>query len=208
PAFEYSFPTWPIPGVVATPYYFADGGALVSDPPSGDGADSFVYDPSRDQQTTYTGNGDGIWAALPPWDWEPLPDGKALAYATAPLAADTVMIGSASVDLWLKASATDVDLQATLSEIRPDGQEGYIQNGWLRASRRKRDATQSSELRPVFSGLEADVQPVPSDQFVLARLELFPFAYAFRAGSRVRISVEAPGADRPLWQFDALPATG
>lgn len=207
-AFEHSFDAWPIPGLVATPYYFAADGALVPELPSGDGADSFVYDPSSAQRTTYTGNGDGIWAALPPWDWQPLPDGKALAYATAPLTDDTVMVGSGSVDLWIKASATDVDLQVTLSEIRPDGQEVYIQNGWLRASRRKLDETLSSDLRPVVTGLEADVQPLQSDEYVLARVELFPFAYAFRTGSRVRISIEAPGGDRPLWKFSALEFDG
>ena len=34
-------------------------------------------------------------------------------------------------------------------------------------------------------------------------------AHVFRAGSRIRISVEAPGGDRPEWKFDAaLPADG
>jgi predicted acyl esterase len=206
-AFEHSFASWPVPSIVATRWYFGDGGTLTSDTPTGDGADSFIYDPSRDQVTTYTGNSDGIWAALPAWDWEPLPDGKALAYATAPLAQDTVMIGSGSVDLWLKATQ-DVDLQVTLSEIRPDGQEVYVQTGWLRASRRKLDDSQSTELRPVPTGALADVQPVPSDHYDLTRVELFPFAYAFRAGSRLRISVEAPGGDRPLWQFMAQAANG
>jgi uncharacterized protein len=201
PAFEHSFASYPIPGTEPTIWYFADGGALVPDAPTGDGADSFIYDPSNAQTTDYTGNGDGIWAALPAWQWEPLPDGKALAYATAPLAADTVMVGSGSVDLWLKASISDVDLQVTLTEIRPDGQETYIQNGWLRASRRALDPTQATILRPAPSGLEADVQPVPSDHYVLARVEIFPFAHAFRAGSRIRISIEAPGGDRPLWKF-------
>jgi hypothetical protein len=202
-AFEHSFASWPIPGITPTPWYFADGGALVPETPTGDAADSYVYDPSTAQNVDYSGNSDGIWAALPAWNWQPLPDGKALAYASAPLSADTVMIGSGSVDLWFKATAPDVDLQVTLSEIRPDGQEVYVQNGWLRASRRKLDETQSTELRPVFSGREEDVEPVPSDQFVLARVELFPFGHAFRAGSRIRISVEAPGGDRPLWKFDS-----
>jgi predicted acyl esterase len=206
-AFEHSFASWPVPGIVATRWYFGDGGTLTSDMPTGDGADSFIYDPSRDQLTTYTGNGDGIWAALPAWNWEPLPDGKALAYATAPLDQDTVMIGSGSVDLWLKATQ-DVDLQVTLSEIRPDGQEVYVQSGWLRASRRKLDESQSTELRPVPTGALADVEPVPSDHYDLTRVELFPFGHAFRAGSRVRISIEAPGGDRPLWQFMAQAANG
>jgi predicted acyl esterase len=208
PAFEHSFDAWPIPGTQATAWYFADGGALVPELPTGDGADSFVYDPSRSQQTTYTGGGDGIWAALPPWDWQALPDGKAVAYATVPLSDDTVMIGSGSVDLWLRSTAPDVDLQVTLSEIRPDGQEYYVISGWLRASRRKLDDAQSSELRPLPTHLEVDAEPLPPGEFVLTRVELFPFAHAFRAGSRVRISVEAPGGDRPLWKFMALPAGG
>jgi predicted acyl esterase len=207
-AFEHNFDAWPLPELVPTAFYFADDGALVPELPSGDGFDSFVYDPSTSQQTSYSGSGDGIWSALPNWTWQPLRDGKALAYATAPLAADTVMIGSGSVDLWVKASATDVDLQVALTEIRPDGQEIYIQNGWLRASRRTLDESRSSELRPVPTGLLADVQPVPSDEFVLARVELFPFAHAFRAGSRVRLSVTSPGGDRPLWQFDTPPVSG
>ncbi len=207
-AFEHSFAAWPIPGLVPTAWYFADGGRLVPELPTGDAVDAFVYDPSGAQRTNYSGSSSGIWAALPAWDWQALPEGKALAYASAPIPTATVMIGSGSVDLWLKATAPDVDLQVTLSEIRPDGQEIYVQNGWLRASRRALDETQSSELRPVFSGREADVQPVPADQFVLARVELFPFAHAFRAGSRIRISVEAPGGDRPLWKFESPPVDG
>jgi predicted acyl esterase len=208
PGFEYSFPAWPVPSIVPTAYYFGDDGALLPDQPTGDDFDTFVYDPSRAQQTNYIGGSDGIWAALPNWNWQPLPDGKALAYASQPLTEDLVMVGSGSVDLWIRSSATDVDLQVTLSEIRPDGQEVYIQNGWLRASRRALEESMSTDLRPVPSGLEADVEPVPSDEFVLARVELFPFAHAFRPGSRVRISIEAPGGDRPLWKFEALPANG
>jgi putative CocE/NonD family hydrolase len=206
PSFEHSFDTWPIPGTVATRWFFADGGALTADPPAEDGADSFAYDATNAQTTTFHGsNGNDIWLSLPPWDWKPLVAGKAVAYATEPLAEDTVMIGSASVDVWFKADAPDVDLQFTLSEIRPDGQEVYVQNGWGRASRRKLDALQSTELRPVATGTEADVEFLPpGSDYVFGRAEIFPFAHAFRAGSRVRISIEPPGGDRPLWQFQAL----
>ena len=100
------------------------------------------------------------------------------------------------------------DLQVTLSEIRPDGQEVYIQSGWLRASHRKIDPQASSILRPVQSHLEPDAADLPAGQFVEARVELFPFAHVFRAGSRVRLSVESPGGDRALWKFDVLPADG
>ena len=36
------------------------------------------------------------------------------------------------------------------------------------------------------------------------RIELFPVAHAFRAGSRVRITVDAPGGNRPVWAFETI----
>ena len=46
-------------------------------------------------------------------------------------------IGGGAVHLWVRSSTPDVDLQATISEVRPDGNETFVQNGWLRASERK-----------------------------------------------------------------------
>jgi hypothetical protein len=207
-AFEASFDSWPIPDVVPTTLYFAADGLLTPDAPTGDGADSFVYDDSRSQLTTCDGCGSGVWRALPPWNWQPLPDGKAVAYATEPLPETVVMAGSGSVDLWLESTARDVDVQVTLSEIRPDGQEVYVQSGWLRASHRKLDETRSTELRPVQTHFEADAADLPEGEPALLRVEIFPFAHAIRAGSSIRLSVEAPGGDRQLWKFDALPADG
>jgi len=39
---------------------------------------------------------------------------------------------------------------------------------------------------------------------VPVRIELFPFAYAFRADSQIRITVDAPGNSRPVWAFDSI----
>ena len=57
--------------------------------------------------------------------------------------------GPSSLDLRLRSSARDTDLQVTLSEVRPDGQETYVQNGWLRASHRHLDARRSTADDPV-----------------------------------------------------------
>ena len=35
-------------------------------------------------------------------------------------------------------------------------------------------------------------------------MPIFPFAHAFRAGSRIRVTVQAPGGDRPRWRFDSV----
>ena len=37
---------------------------------------------------------------------------------------------------------------------------------------------------------------------------MFPFAHVFRAGSRIRVIIDAPGGSRPAWSFDDLPAQG
>ena len=52
------------------------------------------------------------------------------------------------------------------------------------------------------------MQLLPSGKFVSARVEVFPFAHVFRAGSRIRVIIDAPGGSRPAWSFDDLPAQG
>jgi predicted acyl esterase len=45
----------------------------------------------------------------------------------------------------------------------------------------------------------------PEPNFVApVRVELFPFAHPFRAGSRLRLAIDAPGGNRPVWQFDTI----
>ena len=51
--------------------------------------------------------------------------------------------------------AADTDLEVTLTEVRPDGQERYIQSGWLRASHRQLDEAESTPLLPFQPLLEA-----------------------------------------------------
>jgi putative CocE/NonD family hydrolase len=189
-------------------WYFDAGGKLSPTPPSEDGADAFQYDTARAQETSFTGGTSAVWVALPARHWMPLVAGKAAAYVSDPLAQSLVMVGSGSVDLWLQSTAPDVDIQATISEVRPDGQEYYVQSGWLRASRRHLNEAASTELRPVQTQREEDAAELPAGQFSEARLELYPFGHIFRAGSRIKIAISAPGGDRPHWKFEALPAVG
>ena len=43
--------------------------------------------------------------------------------------------------------------------------------------------------------------PLPKGKYTLVRVPLYPFAHAFRAGSQIRIVVQPPGGNRPLWAF-------
>ncbi len=212
--FEADFNSWPIPAnqIAATRWYLGSGGTLTATAPtaaddSADTIDSYVSDPSVRPKYDFNGGTSDTWRQLPNWNWTPVVNGKSLSYVTDPLSSNLVVAGNGSVDLWLKSSALDTDLQVTVSEVRPDGSETYVQNGWLRASHRKLDPSRTSALRPVHTDLRTDAQDLPAGQFTPVRVELFPFAHAFRAGSRLRVTIEAPGGDRPFWGFDTLSGT-
>jgi hypothetical protein len=210
PTFELGFDEWPPPQSKPTIWYLGPHGSLTPTRTghAGAGVDAYRPDPSARPSQTIPGQGESeSWAVLPDYDWTPLVDGTAVAYATPPLAEDTIIAGPGSVDLWMRSSAPDTDLQVTLSEIRPDGLETYVQNGWLRASHRRLDRRRSSKIEPVPTHLERDAKPMPPDDFAKVRVGLFAVAHVFRQGSRIRISVEAPGGDRTRWAFDT-PATG
>lgn len=210
---ELDFASWPPPQTVPTTLYFQPDQQLAAQRPTaaatgGRGFTSYVYDPNAKPRTDFSGSSTDIWGPSPAYDWETLPLGKALAFDSPPLTQQTVMAGSGSVDLWLRSTAPDTDLEVTLTELRPDGQELYVQNGWLRASHRALDASKSTVLQPWHSDTQADAAPLPAGQFVEARVALFPFAHVFNAGSRIRITVEAPGGNRPFWTFADLAANG
>jgi hypothetical protein len=49
------------------------------------------------------------------------------------------------------------------------------------------------------------VRPLSATKAELVRVPLYPFAHAFRAGSRILIVVQPPGGNRPAWAFAAIP---
>ena len=201
--------TWPIPSTVAESHYLQPDGRLGSAPPSiatttERSHSSYRYDPSTKADTMYAGGRDDIWKRHPAVTWNPLPEGDALSYVTDPFTSTAAYAGSASVDLWLRSNATDTDIEATLTEVRPDGSEVFIQSGWLRASHRQLDQAASTELLPHHTHLEADARPLPRGTFEPVRIEVFPFAHVVRPGSRLRLNIEAPGGNQPFWSFDTM----
>jgi predicted acyl esterase len=199
---------WPIPDAVATSWYLGDGGTLTTEPPAAVGTDDYLADPAAVAATFHDDVDNPIWNADVTWDWPALADGTGLGFATEPFADDTFVAGSGSVDLWVGSSSGDTDLEVTVTEVRPDGTEIYVQSGWLRASQRALDDEASTDLRPVQTHLEADAAPLDDGELTLARVEVFPFAHPFRAGSRLRLTVDAPGGNRPVWAFDTTISDG
>lgn len=215
PNFVEEFDAWPIPEATPMTWSLFEAGRLLPgvegaavDPAVPSGDDTYTADPTALPATFYDGTdqggGNGVWRADVKYDWRSLPDGTGLGYITPPLAADTVVAGSGSVDLWIQSDAADTDLEVTVTEVRPDGTEIYVQSGWLRASQRALDEAASTELHPVHTHTKDDAADLPPGEFVEARVDLFPFAHPFRAGSRIRLTIDAPGNSRAIWAFRTI----
>jgi hypothetical protein len=205
PAFEQSWWGFPLPGTTGRAWYLGSGGALADRPAARPGADAFTWDAHTRPPTDFTGDtaagSGGLWTATPTYNWTQSPSGKAASYLTAPLSSDTAVVGPGAVHAWIRSSTPNVDLQATISEIRPDGKETFVQNGWLRANERKLDAAKSTPLEPVLSLRQSDVAPLPAKSWVEVTIPLYYEGHMYRAGSRIRVTIAAPNGDQPIWAF-------
>jgi putative CocE/NonD family hydrolase len=198
-AWQSGFATWPDMDAAIQPlalHLQRDGRLATAAPAAVQPPDSYTY-PSR------TANTAGDFAGTSAWK-NPAVPGSSLVYTTPRLTRDAEFLGSGSADLWISSTAPDTDVQVTLSEVRPDGQETYVENGWLRLSHRRLDRARSTPLRPDHSYRESDVGQLTPGQPVLARLEMLPFDHVFRAGSAIRLSIDAPGG---WFQITPLAAT-
>jgi len=208
PRAEMLFDSWPPPAAQTTTWALAPEGRLIGSDslPIDGGAETFTVDVARSQVITPAADSDGN--EFNNLDWPALDEDKYLGYTTEPFTDDALLAGSGSVSLWIESSAKDADLQVTITEIRPDGKEMFVQSGWLRASHRALDPERSTELVPFQTHAESDVAPLPAGEFTRIDVEIFPVAHVFRAGSRLRLIVDSPGGNRNLWKFDVLANDG
>jgi predicted acyl esterase len=213
PRFERSFSSFPVPGTAPRFWYLSAGGALRGKPPEVAGADSFDWNPHARPLTDFTGDTgageNGLWTATPAYDWRRPPAGSAASYLTPRLIRNNTVIGAGAVRVWVRSSTPNVDLQATISEVRPDGKETFVQNGWVRGNERKLDPQKSTLLEPVLSLRASDVSPLPANRFVPVTIPLYYEGHTYRAGSRIRVTITAPNGDQPIWSFgETQPASG
>ncbi|HEX8051639.1 MAG TPA: CocE/NonD family hydrolase [Thermoleophilaceae bacterium] len=212
PGFEHSFKSFPVPGTTARSWFFSGKGALRGKPSARARASSFTWDAKARPLTDFTGDTaageDGLWTATPPYKWLEPPAGTGASYVSSPLKATTTVVGAGAVRAWVRSSRKNVDLQATVTEVRPDGKETFVQSGWVRANRRKLDAKRSTPLAPVLSLRAKDVAAMPSNRFVKVTIPLYYQGHAYRAGSRIRVTITAPNGDQPVWSFSETQPKG
>jgi predicted acyl esterase len=198
--FEHDFAAWPPPEQRAQRWFLGKGGTLAGAAPTDEEASStFSLDPAAGERGILAPNGN-VWDLLPAYAWQAPQAGLAAVFESPALEQPLTMFGTGSVDLWIKSTVDDADLQVTLSEIRPDGQEMYVQSGWLRASRRAL-TPDSTELYPAPTLTKDDEKALVPGEWTQARVGFAGFQHVFRAGSRLRLIIDTPGGSRAAWRF-------
>ncbi len=222
PGYEQDFSSLPVPGTTAGTWYLGPAGTLTDQAPATEGVNWYTSNANALPLNDFGSNsgGGGLWGneAQWSWNWAQNPAGTAVSYLSAPLAADTTVVGSGAVDVWVRASTPDVDLQALSArpiQSAKSSMETFVQNGWIRASERTLATNSdnifkqpSTALDPIPTFTAADAAPLPSGKFVEVVIPLYYEGHAYRAGSRIRVTISAPNGTQPIWSFGQTVPSG
>ena len=195
---------WPPAGTVSSWSLGPDGALTTGGPaPTTAARVTLHLDPGARPSTSLPASGNA-WQAAPAWDWTPVPAADGAGFQTAPFTSATTIAGPATLDLWVAASAPVVDLQATITEVRPgSGQEEYVTSGFLRSSNQVDLPTSTALLtQPTYLGGQA--RNLSPSKLTLVKVPIDPIVHTFRPGTALRVVLSAPGGDRPTWEFASL----
>ena len=195
------FDQWPPRGRTES-WKFGSSGSLSTggEAQGSTGRARFTLDPGARPSTSLPSTGNA-WAADPGWDWTPVPAADGAGFQTAPFTSATTIAGPATVDLWVASASPVVDLQATITEVRPaSGQEEYVTSGFLRSSNQV-DLPMSTGIWTVPSYLASDAKTINPTAYTLVKIPIDPIVHTFRPGTELRVVLSAPGGDRPTWEF-------
>ncbi|MGN6360189.1 MAG: CocE/NonD family hydrolase [Thermomicrobiales bacterium] len=174
-----SAPAWPPPGVEPRDWWLAAAGALTAgNTPPATGASSYAYDPTVGIESL-------VWD---PWTTALDPtlprdqsadDARSLCFTGEPLREPLTLLGSATAQLELSASALPLHVVVKLAEVAPNGRSTLITTGWA-------DLTAHGR---------------PGERLQIA-VPLRATAYRLAPGSRLRVAIAC--ADFPrLWPTPA-----
>jgi putative CocE/NonD family hydrolase len=175
------FPSWPPPGYRPQRFHLQPDGALASDPVTRDGEadpDGYRYDPA-DPTPAVGGVRMAIGVKAGRVDntrLEARPD--VLTYTTAVLEEDVEVIGEVSAEIWVRSSLHCADVFARLCDVDPRGRSANVCDG--------------------LTSLTG------ADQITCAAVRLWPTAYRFKRGHRIRVQISSGAFPR----YNRNPGTG
>ncbi len=123
-------------------------------------------------------------------------DALALAFTSAPLEEDLIVLGAPVANILLSVSERDTDVYVLLEEVDEAGFSHYASEGMLRASlREEAQAPWENNLGlPWHRAFAEDREPLIPGRTVELRIPMQPTGHRFNEGSRIRIVLM--GADK------------
>jgi putative CocE/NonD family hydrolase len=163
--------------------YYLHPGALSTEAPRDESAQSFEYDPANPVPTI---GGrlccNNTQFAPGPADQRPN-EGRSdvLVFSTPPLERDFEVTGWIRAKLFAATSAVDTDFTALLADVEPSGYARFLTDGIVRA--RYRNSTRSAE-------------PVEPGRIYEYDIDLWATSNVFKAGHRVRLYISSSNFPR------------
>jgi putative CocE/NonD family hydrolase len=163
------FPEWPPPGYQPQKWYLKKGGGLGVESPVESAPDTYRYDPADPTPNIGGAIMNTKAGAKDNRKLEARPD--VLVYTSEVLESDLEVIGPVNAEIFVKSSLEHTDFFVRLCDVLPSGKSRNVCDGILR-------------LRPG--------QPAPEkDGTVKVEIEMWPTAYRFAGGHRVRLQVSS-----------------
>jgi len=178
--------TWPLAGEQRTAFYLAAGTLTTAKPASAAGA-------TRMMQVRHDTDAEAFWTT-------------GMSFVTDPLAKDAQVTGHPSAQLWIASTANDADIIARIDDVAADGTHTYVGiEGKLRASLRATAKAPYQTLGlPWHPFTAASAQPLVPGVPVQAQFEFLPTSYIFKAGHRIRLTLQFADA-RSTPKIDPAP---
>jgi putative CocE/NonD family hydrolase len=170
------FDEWPPKGYAPQRYHLQPGGALSTTPPDESAPDPYRYDPADPTPALGGVRMNRDSGRVDNAKLEARPD--VLTYTTTELDDDVEVIGEVSAQVWLRSSLPYADVFVRLCDVDPHGRSYNVCDGL--------------------------VSLTAANEITSATVQLWPTAYLFRRGHRIRVQVSSGAFPR----YARNPGTG
>jgi predicted acyl esterase len=195
-----TFESWPPPSTEWRRYLGPDG-TLLAEPPADADVQRYRYDGEGDEIAYADASGGDFIKPQLDFDWQPMAEGDGLSFLSEPLEDMTVIAGDGYVDLWFRSEGTDAAIEVVLTEVYPSGEEVIVQHGLLRAGYPELDPADSAGTTRRHLYYEENYAPLVPGEVRNIQVPIYPVAHPFREGSQLRLSINTPGRDDPIWSY-------
>ncbi|MFG2800035.1 CocE/NonD family hydrolase [Streptomyces pseudovenezuelae] len=182
---------WPLPDTQWTDFHLTSAGhantvggdgALTTEPPTGTGHDTYLYDPRRPVPTAGGASMPTTFGFCGPVDQRTVASREDVLCFAGPVLEEAVEVtGPVSLTLYVSSSALDTDFTAKLVDVFPDGKAINLCDGILRA--RYRDGLATEELMEPGTVYEITVDMTATSN-------------VFLPGHRIRVDISSSNFPR------------